>query len=313
MESPAGPHSASPAELQAAARGRARAGCPSCSGASRPASGSSRLEPGAERVTVGRGAEVDVRARRRRAGLAPARRDRADRRRVDGRRRRPLAQRLVSQRRAGQRPAAARATATSCASATTIVVFRAPAPRRARRPSPPPTAPRCRQLTETQRQDPDRALPARFATAAATRRRRPTSRSPTRSSSRVDAVKGHLRVAVREVRGRRPAAEPEAGAAGRAGAAKRRDLGPRPLRMSEPSAPREAARGPAIGAEFAGHRIEAVIGEGGMGVVYRAPQPRPRPDRARSRCSRPRCRPTRASASASGASRGSRRRSSTRT
>ena len=29
-------------------------------------------------------------------------------------------------------------------------------------------------------------------------------------------------------------------------------------------------RGPVVGAEFAGHRIEAVIGEGGMGIVYRA-------------------------------------------
>ena len=73
-----------------------------------------------------------------------------------------------------------------------------------------------------------------------------------------------------------------------------------------------AERAARVGAEFAGHRIEAVIGEGGMGVVYRARNLAL--DRLRAlKVLAPALSPTPAFASASAASRGWRPRSSTPT
>ena len=198
------------------ARGRARSS--SCATAT-ATSGSSCCRDGA-RIASGarrqrRGAAVGHR------GLAPARRARAPRRRVDGRRRRPVAQRHVRQRPAHLRPPRACATATSCASAART------SPTAARRP-------RTR---------------ARRGRRAAGRARRPDRRPSARCSSRSPALQGHrvrdagdqpgdrrravpLRrrrqgapaLAVRLLRHRAPAAEPEALVPRRRGAAGRRGL-----------------------------------------------------------------------------------------
>ena len=241
MESPAAAHSASPAELQAAPRGRARAGCRSCSGATPAGQRILALERRRAPVTVGRGAEVDVAL----DADEQVSRLHAEIERIggewtvsdDGLSRNGS---FLNGERVGGRRRLADGDELRFGDDDRRLP-RAGAARRARRRSPPPTRVAGRRADRDPAQDPRSRSAGRFARAAATRR-------PATNQQIADEVflsrrrgQGPPAGAVREVRDRRPAAEPEAGAAGRAGAAKRRDLGPRP-RMSADAGGRPARR-----------------------------------------------------------------------
>ena len=164
------------------------------------------------------------------------------------------------------------------------------------------------ELTETQRKDPGRALPSLS-------RRQPLRDAGDQPAGRRGGLplarrgQGPPAGPVREVRDRRPAAEPEAGPAGRAGAAQRRDLDARP-RMSDAAGRRRRRAGGRLRVRRPPDRCRARAGRHGG----RLPGAELALDRPRAlKVIAPELSATSASASASGASRGSPPRSSTRT
>ena len=308
MESPAAAHSAIAGRASAAARGRARGACRSCSGATPdgPAHPRPRARP--------RAGHRRARARGRHRASTPTSRSRACTPRSSGSAASGRSPTTASRATARSSTASASAagggspTATSCASGprSSSSGPRQPSPSSATIAAPEGAA--RPGADRDPAPDPGRALPAVSRRQPATRPRRPTSRSPTRSSSRVDAVKGHLRALFEKFGiGDLPQNQKRVRLV-ELGAAQRRDLGPRP-RMSDGT----GATGPALGRRVRRPPDRGGDRRGRHGGRLPRPQPRPRP-RAGAQGAEPRrSRPTPAFASASGASRGWRPRSSTRT
>ena len=270
MESPAAAHSASPAELAAAARGRARGPARSCSGATPEGQRILALDQGRSGSRSGAG----PRSTSRLDADEQVSRLHAEIERIGGEW--TVADDGLSRNGSflnGERVGGRRrlADGDELRFGATMVVFRAPQPSPSSATIAAPGGRRAPELTDTQR----RILvalsrPFRDGSHYAT---------PATNQQIADEVllsrrlgQGPPAGAVREVRDRRPAAEPEAGAAGRARPAPRRDLGPRP-RMSDG----RGATGPAAGGRVRRPPDRGRDRRGRHGGRLPRPQPRPRP------------------------------------